>query len=417
MKEVKKNVFIFIVFSGLASILNYLTYPMLAHILPANQYINVVVSLSLLTQMSTFLASIVAIAIGLSKSEEQVNSDTKIELLQSMLFKFFIALGVVFLAISPLILPKIHIPLPFVLPIFFMMIVSIPIAIISGYLNGKAKLVKMGFLIALSATLQIVLTVTVGFITRNGLWATLGMGMGQLITIPAIYLIFSHDKLPKVGKTLLRPIRIGDNGYATKLFVYTLAASLAVMFINLVQIADLLIIQAQHGSEVKFYTDIYVISRAVYFGGMIFIWPFLAEISLQNHQLNRKPLIKVCAYFCLIALAAIIGIDVFGGFITHLLFGVRFNAATVREIGVLSILYKLFFLIITAVALYFIVLRSYIAIWLSLAATAIVLTYVLLINDHSSLRTILFGLDSIAGVAVAVSLALFFIKKHELDKE
>jgi len=419
MGGVKKSVFIFVVLSGLASIFNYLTYPVLAHILPAGQYINVVVSLSLLTQMSTFLASIIAIAIGLSKVEEQARGNTGVELLQSMLFKFFIALGLVFLIISPLILPKIHIPLAFVLPIFFMMIVSIPIAIISGYLNGKSKLVKMGVLIALSASLQIVLTVAVGFVTKNGLWAEIGMGTGQLLTIPAIYLLFRYDKLPKIGKTLLRSTRLddSDNGYAAKLFLYALAASLAIMFINLVQIADLLIIQAQHGNQVKFYTDIYVISRAVFFGGTIFVWPFLSEISLNNHQLNRKPLIKVCTYFCLIALAAIIGIDFFGGFITHLFFGSRFSVSSVRNIGTLSILYKLFFLIITAVILYFVVLRNYIAIWLSSVITAIVLVYGFLIPKHAGIHSILVGLDSIAGVAAIVCLILFYIKKLEAAKD
>jgi hypothetical protein len=354
--------------------------------------------------MSTFLASIIAIAIGLSKVEEQARGNTGVELLQSMLFKFFIALGLVFLIISPLILPKIHIPLAFVLPIFFMMIVSIPIAIISGYLNGKSKLVKMGVLIALSASLQIVLTVAVGFVTKNGLWAEIGMGTGQLLTIPAIYLLFRYDKLPKIGKTLLRSTRLddSDNGYAAKLFLYALAASLAIMFINLVQIADLLIIQAQHGNQVKFYTDIYVISRAVFFGGTIFVWPFLSEISLNNHQLNRKPLI---------------GIDFFGGFITHLFFGSRFSVSSVRNIGTLSILYKLFFLIITAVILYFVVLRNYIAIWLSSVITAIVLVYGFLIPKHAGIHSILVGLDSIAGVAAIVCLILFYIKKLEAAKD
>lgn len=402
----KRNVLVFGALSIFASALNYITYPVMARILPASQYIDITVSLSLLTQMSTFLSSIVAITIGLSKDPNAQKSEAQINALQAALFKLFVTLGLLFVVISPAVLPHFHIPLPFILPIFFMMIVSLPIAVISGYLNGKAKLVKLGLLAAISAVLQIVVTIMVAVATKSGLWAMFAMGTGQLITIPLIYGLFRSENLPGINTAAANKITPAQP-YAKRLLAYTLFASLAIMAINLLQIADLLVVQAQHLHNVTFYTNIYVISRVVFFGGMVVIWPFLAEINIEQHHLNRKPLYVILAEFCLIALAAITAVAIFGNLIARELFGAHYSLASVRQIGILSILYKIFFLIITAVTLYFIVLRSYWAVSLAIVATLGISAVTLFMPTGASLHQVLLRLDAVAGILTLLSLALF----------
>jgi hypothetical protein len=178
------------------------------------------------------------------------------------------------------------------------------------------------------------------------------------------------------------------------------------MAISLIQIADLFMVQDLVHADIKFYTDIYVISRIVFFAGMILIWPFLSEISLGHHHFNRRPFLKVTGYFAVITLAAIAALYLFGGQITHTFFGTEYKLLEVQEIGILSVLYKFFLLIITAVILYFIVLRSYAAIWLSATASGGFLIFSRLIDKHSTIFTTLLDMNIIGGILAFIGVLL-----------
>lgn len=406
----KKNVIFFIALSTLASGINYLTYPLLGRILPESQYVNITVSLSLLTQITTFLSSIIAITIGISKSEPHGSAHEKITILQTILYKLFIAITLGFIVVSPILMQRIDVPLLFVIPICLMMIVSIPIAIISGYLNGKARMLQLGILTAISAGLQCLIAVSVALATRNGILAMLSMAVAQLITVFAIYRLLANEKLPSIGKAILRPVKIEDRVYMRKLATYTLLASLAIMAINLIQICDLLIVKTLQNVDVKFYTDIYVVSRIVFFAGMILIWPFLSEIDTTGQHTNSRPFLKLLGYFFVIASGATLVLWVFGAQITQLLFGVSYSIESIRHIGALSILYKFLFLIITAAVLYFIVLRNYVAVWLSGITTILIVAYQLLVPNSATISSVLTMLNIVAGICTILCIYLVF--KH-----
>jgi hypothetical protein len=310
---------------------------------------------------------------------------------------------------------KINTPAIFALPISLMMLVSIPIAVISGYLNGKGLMTKLGIVAVISASLQFLCGAIIGLATKNGLIVMLFMTLAQIITIAIIYKLFTNDNLPQINKILKAPVDKNQQ-YIKKLLSYTLFASIAIMLINLVQIADLLIIKSLHGNDIKFYTDIYVISRVVFFAGMIFTWPFLSEISIDSHYLNRKPFAKAVAYFSVISLGAILTLYLFGSSIASALFGADYGIDMIRTTGILSVLFKLFFLIITAVILYFVVLRSYIAIWLSVLITGSILLYSELVSNHTSINSVLTSLDWISGLVAALSICLLVFRPIRQNK-
>jgi hypothetical protein len=141
---------------------------------------------------------------------------------------------------------------------------------------------------------------------------------------------------------------------------------------------------------------------------MIFIWPFLSEISLGHHHFNRKPFIKVVSYFSLITLSALAFLQLFGSQLVSILFGVDYDFISIRNVGMLSVLFKYFMLIITAVILYFTVLRSYVAIWLSLLASGILFMFSELFNKQTSVSSALIGLDIIAGILSIICVVLLF---------
>ncbi len=407
----KKSIFIFVILSIVASALNYTAYPLFGRILPPPEYVIITVSLSLFTQISTFLSSILAITIGLSKSENNSQTNNKIELLQAFLFKIFLLVAVIFLIISPFVMDKIHTPVLFALPISLMMLFSIPIVIISGYFNGKNKMVKLGLVALISASCQFLIGITTSIISHNGLITMLSMTIAQIITIIIIFYLFSSEQLPKITKSLKTPISELRNKHMGPIIRYAALTSVAIMVIGLTQVADLLIMQNLEHIDIKFYTDIYVISRVVFFAGMIFIWPFLGEININNYPLNRKPFAKVISYFTVITLVAIIVLFFFGNLLASALFGVNYSPQLISTIGILSFLYKFFLLIITAVVLYFVVLRKYIAVWISAATGGSIFIFSEVIGKYSNMSTALVGLDAIT-CAIAIVGIIFVINAH-----
>lgn len=410
---IKKSILLFVILSVIASGLNYIVYPLFSRILAPEEYVNITISLSLFTQVSAFLSSILAITIGLSKSEHADNANAKINQLQAFLFKFFLVLAVIFLALSPIIMERVNTPPLFAIPISLMMLLSIPLLVISGYLNGKNQMVKLGLVTVISASSQFTVGLIAAAVSHNGLITMLSMALAQIITLILIYTIFSKDHLPGIRASLQST---SSPKHIRPLVIYAAATSIAIMAISLVQIADLFVIQQLQTADMKFYADIYVVSRVVFFGGMIFIWPFLGEISIDHHHVNRKPFIKVVSYFTVITLTAIVALYFFGTELAHLLFGANYDLQLIREIGILSVIYKFLLLIITAVVLYFVVLRNYTAVWFSALVSGVVILFMELIHKSLSISAVLGWLTLIAGgltlMAVALLLMMPIRKSH-----
>jgi len=410
----KKSTLIFVLLSTIASAINYAAYPVLSRILADTEYINITVSLSVLTQITTFLSSIVAITIGLSKEQVSKEKSSTVQLLQTSLFKLFLIITALFLILSPFIMNSIQTPLLFAIPIAIMMIVSVPLAIMSGFLNGRGLMIKLGLLTVISAGLQLLIGAIVAYTTKSGLLALTGMALAQVIAIIIIRVIFAKDNLPKINNVLRKSTDNESQPHIRRLLTYGLFASLAIMVMNIAQISDLLIIQTLHNDDIKLYTDIYILSRIVFFAGIIFVWPFLGELDIRIHVLNRRPFFKLIAIFSAITAATLVVIMLFGTQITYILFNENYASSHLQILGVLSVLYKFFFLIITATILYFIVFRSYVAVWLSVVICGLVLLLSVFANKDMSNQSILIILNIIAGLGALAGIACVLFKKPVL---
>lgn len=377
----KRQTIYFVALSIVASAINYIAYPLLSRILPSSEYTDITVSLSLLTQISTFLSSIIAITIGLSKVDSY-NTNNIIDQLQGILLRTFTIFSLCFLLISPLVMPALNTPIAFAIPISIMMIVSIPLAIISGYLNGKNKLTKVGVVALISAALQLCAGIITAYLTGSGFMTMLVMGIMQIMTVIIVYTIFANDHLPNPLTSLFK--KLVHAPQMKSLITYTLLSSVAIMFVNILQIADLLIVERLEGVNVKFYTDIYVISRIVFFAGIIFIWPFLGKISITDKRHNSILLAKLISLFLIITCAALLVLLFAGEWVITLLFNANYDLGSVVVTGSLSIIYKFSLLIITATCLYYTVLRRSMALYLSGAATLTILIFASAISSSNT---------------------------------
>lgn len=411
MSEVKKSTLIFIVLSVIASGLSYITYPILSRLLSPEQYTDITLSLSLLTQVTTFLSSIIAITIGLAKGSGADSASRDINKLQAMLFRFFAILSLIFLATSPLLMPLIKTPVAYSVSICLAMLASIPLAVISGYLNGRNMLIKVGVVGLLVASMQFILGITTASITRDGVWTMTLMSIAQFIAVLLLYRIFSKQGLPNLRHSLSR---VDFKSKTIKdLALYTFFASLAIMAVNLLQITDLLMVERISDANIKLYTDIYVISRVVFFAGMIFIWPFLSLISLTDHMHNIRIIYKLILLFFMIAFGAAATMYLFGDSITLALFNADYDRASILTTSSLSIFYKFLLLILTAIILYLIVLRSYAAITfavLSVLASAVAVAVTTHMNINQALIILNVSIASIVALSVAYA---SFMKKEK----
>jgi O-antigen/teichoic acid export membrane protein len=396
----------FVLLSGLASLLNYSTYPILARALPEKQFIGITVALSLLTQMTSFLSSIVALSVGLAKQDDEQSSGM-IEKLQAVLMQMFLVVIVIFLAASPYLLNTIKLSAAFLLPICMLLLFSIPISIISGFLNGKHKLIKLALTAIISSVLQFVLTIAIGFSTENGALALGGMALGQFLAIFSIYWVYRSDKLPHINTVFKYRLASFRTPQMKSLIKFTVVSSIGIMVINILQIIDLLIVQNRQ-IDAKLYTDLYIISRVVFFAGTIFIWPFLSAVNIYQTKQNVGVFGRLVGILTLLSAGAIGGILLFGQQITKILFGTTYDPHVINQLGVLAITYKYGFLLITALTLYFIVIRKYWAAVLPAILTFATFLFAIMLDKSYSTLQVLYGLNAIAALGLVCGL-IFFI--------
>ena len=261
---------LFVILSLVASGLNYLTYPALSRILPAQQYIDTPAALSLLTQIGTFMSALTAVIIGLSKSK---TGKTTIDALQADLIKIFILLGLVFLATSPVTMGLIQTPALYALPITLMVLTSIPVTTLSGYLNGVKRMTALGMVAAVTASMQLAAGITISAISGDGVITMLCMALSQLLAIILLYTFFGEGKNRVLSQFSSFLPRTKFSPETTHILIYTAAAAICIMVLNLLQVVDLLILKGLSVQAAKTYTDAYVISRIVFFTGRIFLWP------------------------------------------------------------------------------------------------------------------------------------------------
>ncbi len=373
----KKSTLAFIALSGFASFCNYAIYPALSRVLSSNEFVDITVALALFTQLSSFMLSIVALTIGLAKDSSEKRARATVERLQTILAHIFVVIIIVFLALSPLILEKLQLPAELLIPICLMLALSLVMSVVSGYLNGKQKLVKLGLLIAGAALLQLLVSVAVGVITKNGLLALTAMALSSLVSTIATYIICRGDNLPNLSTILLHKLSIYREKSDRKLLIYTISASLAALAINILLVLDLLIVSAR-GDDAELYTDMYIISRIVFFVGTLLVWPFLSGLELEKHKTNIKKFNQLSIVFGLISVITCFIMYVYGQQTLQILLGSSYSDPRLINLAILSIIYKFIYLMLTTLCLIFMVYRSYwavsIPVLLSTACSILVIT-------------------------------------------
>lgn len=400
----RRSTSIFIALNILAAAINYLLYPILSRILPSAEYVDITVSLSLFTQMSTFLSSVIAVSISLAKFDKESTAHQRIATLQAVILKVFLFLATGFLLVSPFVMQWANTPAWFAIPITSMMLFSIPVTIISGYFNGKNLIIQLGFVAALSAVLQFGFALFAALLFHNGFITMVSMSIAQIVTLATIHLVFRNSQLPKTSPKAVLDIKI-RSPKTYRLIRYTVASGVAVLAISLVQLLDLVTAQRLAEVNIKQYTDLYILGRVIFFAGMMLVWPFLGGINIKQLRANLKPLFKLIAFFVSLLVAMMGLLWVASESLTKVMFGATYAFDSVGAIVFLSMIYKVLLLILTVIVLYFIVIRNASAVWLSVIVSASLFIASWIVPSSTSIAQLLLILNLIASIATVIGIA------------
>lgn len=408
MKSSKHNMTLFVALSLLASAMSYFSYPLLGRILPSQEYVNITVALSLLTQITTFMSAVLAINIGLAKQPHRNNSLP--DKINSSISFVFLCLAVVFLLLSPVIMPLAQTPVFYAVPIGLMMVVAVPLAVISGRLNGLQKLIQLGLVATISASLQFGMAAATALMTHNGVITLTVMAISQIAAVALIYGTINRTYLPTASSLI--PSRSFDRDVRV-ILRYAIVASVAVMTINILQVVDLIYVKATYPQQAHLYADIYIVSRILFFAGMIFVWPLLGKTSLDRSASNVRGFFAFLGTITAIAIAMTAGIYFFGEWGFRLLFGNGYSAKDILLPSIASIVFKLALLVITAVGLYFISLRSWKIIAVVALPCVLVVFSLFLANGASMERAVVL---LAAGALVSAALCMAIVARHNLRR-
>lgn len=402
--EIMRKSLLFIALSGFASICNYATYPVLSRLLSPKEFIDITVALALFTQLSSYMLSIVALTIGLTKEAGEKNAKSTVEKLQTILSHMFVLIITGFVLVAPVLLPRLKMSTVLLLPIFLMLGLSLIMSIISGYLNGRQRLIQLGLAIAGSAILQLLATSLAALSTSSGFWSLLAMALAALVATVLVYFFLRQERLPHIGTLLTHKFSVYKNQADRSLIKYTALASFAALALNILLIVDLMIVNTQQ-VDAQLYTDIYVVSRIVFFAGMLLVWPFLSQIVLDDPKGLRRRFGLITAAFAIISVGAVIGMYFLGEDILRLLLGQSIIDTRIAELSLLSIFYKFLFLVLTTICLVSMVYRSYWAVTLPIfltIGTVFALTFSESANTITTLRTLCFVATIVTALGVGV---------------
>ena len=336
------------------AILNYATYPVLAHILSAKGFGDFTVIIALSNQVLGILLVFNIVSIYLVKSMSKEVALERAQLIQKLLIRFFLVLTVILLILSPVLSSwlKVHSPLSFIL-LGAILVLTIPSVVWTGYLQGHKELVRVGVFNLINASVKLVAVVTLA-IAFGPTAALVGVLVGSIGGILAL-LWYPGVTLPRLG-TIFHAVSTDEKQFIRGIGRYILGATLVVGGLSLLQNFDIVLAKIKFTPVVAGqYSGISILSNALYYLALLLIWVVLPEIQIKQTSTNHRVLGTAFKLLGLIAASALIVEVLFRKVLLGILLGHQF--AELSQALIFATLYQLSLAGITLYAYYLIVIR------------------------------------------------------------
>jgi O-antigen/teichoic acid export membrane protein len=185
MKLIFAGSLVFYVFSGVSSILNYAFYPIIARFVNTSQYGEIQFLVSMYTQLAVgfVVLNILAIIISvkIKSLQEQRQAIKSLNLVSSFIMLLAIIIGSIILFTN-----KTNLGLTdnlSILALGFSLLISVPLTIVIGQLQGLGKFITSGVVIMLAALLKLIFSTLFVLFGFGVTGAMLGIGAGMFTAL------------------------------------------------------------------------------------------------------------------------------------------------------------------------------------------------------------------------------------------
>lgn len=276
--------------SGLASVANYILYPILSKLLTPAELGDFGAALTIIVQTGSILLAFNIIAIYLTQTEGEKSAVAKLEIVQRKLVRVFAGAALLIILSIPYLknLLKIEDGMTLVW-LGILMVVIIPSVIWTGYLQGQKMLPLIGVYNLLNAIFKV---------TGAGLMALLGFGasgavfgviLGFIASMIALKILSPHE-LPSITSIFKRTIDTYKLLSVRWYILESLAVSIVASGLFALNVLAAKVIFTQH--DAGLFIGASTLAGAVYYLIMTFSWVVLPHFSLTDTRHNTKIITK-----------------------------------------------------------------------------------------------------------------------------
>lgn len=393
---------LFSVLTLAAAVLNYLLYPVLAHVFNAQAFGDFTAILAMSNQVMGILIAFNVVSIYLVKKYPEDEARLKAQIIQRLLLWFFAGATLVVLILSPTIRHYLHINDLWSLPILsLLMALAVPTVIWTGYLQGHKQLIRVGLFGLYTAALKVALCVLLANVwgVRGGV---LGIALGMTLGLVLMWAT-SRLRLPNLLSTVA-VFSKAERAFIKQHQAYILSSVFVVGMLSILQNVDITFAKILFAPQTAgIYSGISIISNALYYVSFILIWILLPELSIDHESHNRRILGTAYKLLALVGLGAVAIEIIFHDLIAVILLGRSFESQALLLI--FASIFQLLVVGSTLYAYYLLALRKPALLFSSCVFASVILVPIILRPSNPA------GLIISLGCAVLFGLAFYGIIK------
>lgn len=332
---------IFLIFSGIVAIFNYLYHLVMGRMLGLEDY-GILGSLFAIIYLATFSTSPFNLVISKEVAQHHLKDKEKIKYLYSTIIWRMIQLGlvglIIFILLSPLIGKYMNIPdtlgIMLVGLIAYFSLISV---VLTGTLNGMQKFVWQNTSGLVSTALKLSLAIILVFLGLKVNGALFAIIIGIIISIVIAYIPIRNE----LKKTKKKKFDLSEMYYyAIPVFISS------ILFILIITLDQILVKHFFSSNDAGIYAAAGMIAKIIWFGSSFIIGPLFPKVvSLKSQRKDTsKLLVNSLIYISFLVILGCLIVFIAPTFIVSLLYGHMYDAA-IPLVGLFSISLAIFTLI------------------------------------------------------------------------
>lgn len=346
---------LFTLLSLVSAVFSYALYPILVRILNPSEFGDFAAIMALTNQTMAVLAAVNVVSVYLVKTLGESEARSRVQTIQKTLMWLFFGLTILVTLFSPALGHFLHIKgLGMFLALGLILILSIPVSLWTGYLQGHKELVRIGVFTVISTIAKLFLAIILAF-PFGPLGALVGVLLGTVFGI-AVINFYPGVKLPNLRSSLKRSTK-DERIFLSGMKFYIMECIFVIGALGVLQNIDIVFAKLLFSSDIAGrYSGISVLSNALYYLCFLLIWIVVPEIEINNSKVNRRLLRTAYKIICAFAIAVLSTEFLLRDYLSKLLLGSNFSGQ--GSILIFASLYQLSLVSVVLYAYYLLVCRK-----------------------------------------------------------